>query len=572
MKTLKHIVYAFLLAVMTLTPYQALAVTPETLEAINYDAPFFDNRATCQVGTPTLPTDLKGNDNIEKAFRYFTDLGFKPEQAAAVVGNFQAESGVDPARNQIGGGPGRGIAQWSVGERWLGVLALAKEKNKSEFDLGLQLDYVWQELQGPESRAYEKFLQETTLADMTITFERLYERAGVPNHPKRIGFAQQILKLYGSSAATSPSVANTPGSVYMIGDSITEGIALAGVASTLDTIGWKPTVIDASGSRSITNPGQTGSDRQPGLAALDNDKAAIKAAKVIFVGLGTNPGGNINQSTYGADIDRFVDKLRGSEFNPTAPIYWLNVISPAIKDKDARNATLVERASAKQFTVIDATTMSLTFSDQIHPDDYTTLKDKVVASLIGSPDVATSGLDNSCSEESIGNGQDTQFIDGFAVYNQYDREWRDKSFGSSTIGPSGCGPAAMAMIVTALTGKKVLPPEVATVAAEMYVPGAGSSWQIGPFVAAKYGLKSAPVAANVAAISEALINGGLVVAPGQGAEPYTTGGHFIVIRAVTADGKWRIGDSGHNDTSDKNWDPETLVAMMRDGGVYAITK
>jgi lysophospholipase L1-like esterase len=572
MKILKHLVYAFLLVVMVLTPFEVLAVTPETLKAINYDAPFFDNRATCREGAPVLPTDLKGNDNIEKAFRYFIDLGLKPEQSAAIVGNFQAESGVDPARNQIGGGPGRGIAQWSVGERWLGVLALAKEQGKSEFDLGLQLDFVWKELQGSESRAYEKFLQETTLANMTITFERLYERAGIPNHPKRIGFAQQILKLYGSTAANAPSATNTPGAVYMIGDSITEGIAGAGVATTLDTIGWKPTVIDASGSRSITAPGTTGTDRQPGLAALDNDKAAIKAAKVIFVGLGTNPGGSINQTTYGADIDRFVDKLRTPDFNPTAPIYWLNVISPAITDKDARNATLADRASAKQFTVIDATTMSLNFGDQIHPNDYTTLKDKVVASLIGAPDVATSNLDNSCAEETVGNGQDTQYIDGFAVYNQYDSAWRDKPFGSSTIGPSGCGPAAMAMIVTALTGKKVLPPEVATVAAEMYVPGAGSSWQIGPFVAAKYGLKSAPVEANVAAISQALINGGLVVAPGQGAQPFTSGGHFIVIRAVTADGKWRVGDSGHRDTSSKNWDPETLVAMMRDGGVYAITK
>jgi lysophospholipase L1-like esterase len=571
MKTLRNIIQIFAIILMVLVPYQALAVDDQTLQAINFEAPFFDNRTVCQEGTPSLPTELKGNDNIEKAFRYFIDLGLKPEQSAAIVGNFQVESpGVDPAKSQYGGGPGRGIAQWSVGERWDQLLAFAKEKGKSEFDLGLQLDFVWHELQGTEKRAYEKFLQETTIEGMTISFEVYYERAGVDAHPERIAAAKQILKLYGSSAATTPVVTGQPGSVYMIGDSITEGIAGAGVATRLQEIGWQPTTIDASAGRSITGGGLTGSDRQPALAALDNDKTTIQSARVIFVGLGTNPGGSINQTTYATNISTFVDKIR--TFNSTAPIYWLNVISPAIPDKNARNATLTQQSTAKNFKIIDATNLPLTFPDNIHPADYTVLRDKVVESLIGAAPVATSGLDNSCSGETVGAGQDTKFIDGFAIYDQYDPDWGSLPYSSSTISRSGCGPAAMAMIVTALTGKTVLPPEVATKAASMYVPGAGSSWQIGPFVASLYGLKSAPVEADVAKISQVLINGGLVIAPGQGAKPFTSGGHFIVIRAVTADGKWRVGDSGHTDTSDKNWDPATLVAMMRDGGVYAITK
>jgi len=555
---------------LVLSPLRVFALDDETAKSINYEAPFFSNRKVCVNQPAALPTNLQGNDNLEKAFRYFTSKGFSPEQSAAIVGNLQQESGVNPTRNQDGGGPGRGIAQWSVSERWVGLLAFAKAQGRSEFDLGLQLDYIWEELQTTEKSAYEKFMQETTLVAMTTTFDKLYERSGNPKLPNRISFARQVLALYGSSVSTTPAVANTPGGVYMIGDSITEGIALAGVATTLQEIGWAPTAIDASGGRSITAGGTTGSDRQPALAALDNDAAAISAAKVIFVGLGTNPAGSINQSTYGADIDRFIDKLRAA--NSTALIYWLNVISPAIPDKDARNNTLTARAAAKQFTVINGNGLSLTFADQIHPQNYAALKDKVVASLIGTPDVATSGLDNRCSDEAIGNGQDTQFIDGFTVYNQYDREWEDKPFSSSTIGKSGCAPAAMAMIITALTGEKVLPPEVATYASSMYVPGVGSKWVISPFVAAKYGLKSSPIEASVAKISEAIVGGALVIAPGQGAKPFTSGGHFIVIRAVTADGKWRVGDSGHSDTSNKNWDPAKLVTQMRDGGVYAITK
>lgn len=569
MRIWKQLIQITVVAILVLVPFQTVAVSSTTLKSIEYNAAFYDAREKCDSQITALPTNLQGNDNIEKAFRFFTAKGLSPEQSAAIVGNFQAESGVNPNSHQNGGGPGRGIAQWTVSERWVTLLTFAKSQNRSEWDLGLQLDFVWQELTSGYKEGFEKFKQETTLANMTITFERQYERAGKPNHPKRIGFAQQILKLYGAAAATPTAQG---GAVYMIGDSLTQGIEQAGVAGSLDQKGWKPTTINASAGRSITGGGINGANRKAAIDAIADDKAAINDAKVIYVGLGTNPGGSVNQSTWGSDIDRFVDKLRS--YNSNAPIYWLNVFSPAIPDKDARNKTLSEHATTKKFTVIDASELSNGAFDaaRIHPASYNVLKDLVTNALSGSTTQTQDQANSSCTDKTTGNGQDSQFIDGFAVYNQYDPDWRDKSYSSSTIGESGCGPAAMAMIVTALTGKSVLPPEVAGVAKSMYVPGAGSSWNIGPFVAAHYGLSSSPVEANVAKISEVLVKGGLVIAPGQGAKPYTSGGHFIVIRAVTADGKWRIGDSGHRDTSDKNWDPEKLVMMMRDGGVYAITK
>src|SRR5688572_23349139 len=55
--------------------------------------------AACQTnpdGTTPPPVELVGNDNIEKAYRYFITRGLKPHQSAGVVGNLRAESGVDP--------------------------------------------------------------------------------------------------------------------------------------------------------------------------------------------------------------------------------------------------------------------------------------------------------------------------------------------------------------------------------------------------------------------------------------------------------------------------------------------
>lgn len=176
-----------------------------------------------------------------------------------------------------------------------------------------------------------------------------------------------------------------------------------------------------------------------------------------------------------------------------------------------------------------------------------------------------------CPSNSSGS---SQFIDGFTVYNQCDPAWANKPYGSSTICPSGCGPSAMAMVVTALTGQRVTPPETAAYATEqgMYVEGAGSSWSIAPVLAQHYGLKASFVGANATKITEALRGGALVVASGHGPLPFTSGGHYIVIRAVTADGMWRIGDSGHRNTSSQDWDPASIVANMGDGSVYAISK
>lgn len=171
-----------------------------------------------------------------------------------------------------------------------------------------------------------------------------------------------------------------------------------------------------------------------------------------------------------------------------------------------------------------------------------------------------------------GNGEDTQFIDGFTVYSQYDPAWRNLPYATSTIGESGCGPAAMAMIITNLTNQQVTPVETANYAAEigMYQAGVGSSWDIGPRLAERWGLRAEPVAKDVAAITTALRNGALIITPGAGPLPFTTGGHFIVIRGITADGMFRVGDSGHSDTSAQDWDPQLIVQNMRDGGSYAI--
>jgi len=76
------------------------------------------------------------------------DEGLSEEQAAAIVGNLDQESNVNPRSVQLDGGPGRGIAQWSVGARWNvsrndNVAWFAAREGASSSALDLQLAFIW---------------------------------------------------------------------------------------------------------------------------------------------------------------------------------------------------------------------------------------------------------------------------------------------------------------------------------------------------------------------------------------------------------------------------------------------
>jgi len=175
----------------------------------------------------------------------------------------------------------------------------------------------------------------------------------------------------------------------------------------------------------------------------------------------------------------------------------------------------------------------------------------------------------------VGSGQ---FVDGFQLYNQCDPAWGGKQYGvAGTICQAGCGPSTMAMIITALTGTPVTPDVVAEYAAANGQSfGGGSAWTIPKVTAEHWGLKATFLGNDIVKINEVLMNGGLVAAAGRGGTPFTPGGHYIVIRALTADGQWLIGDSNLvEETSSRPWDPNDIMAKIianGSGSVYGVTR
>ncbi len=241
----KRIVFA-LFAFMAIPTFvvqpTAWAITSVELESIIKNTPFYgevptgDAKQGCSPNATGSDVQLSGTDNEQKTFNYFVSKGLSPEVSAGIVGNFVVESGLNPKSNQGGGGPGRGIAQWSVTERWA-VLLRAIPADK-QLTLEGQLQFVWMELNGtPPAGNYSGVLNNmkdftksgekdmlkitgyfmgitaaTELDPVSIEFINKYgkgvvgyETPGTPHLDKRVEAAKRVLGSFGSGGTTSSS-------------------------------------------------------------------------------------------------------------------------------------------------------------------------------------------------------------------------------------------------------------------------------------------------------------------------------------------------------------------------------
>lgn len=172
-----------------------------------------------------------------------------------------------------------------------------------------------------------------------------------------------------------------------------------------------------------------------------------------------------------------------------------------------------------------------------------------------------------------GSGQSYEgvvFADGgreVVYYNQLDERWADVMYGtSSTIGQGGCGPTSMAIVISTLTGETHDPVELAQWSVEngYRCEGNGSYHMLIPSAAAAYGL-SCEKNLTAQGILDALSSGKLVVAI-MSKGHFTRGGHFIVLRGITSDGKILVADPASYGRSQQEWD---LLVIMEESNKAA---
>ena len=126
--------------------------------------------------------------------------------------------------------------------------------------------------------------------------------------------------------------------------------------------------------------------------------------------------------------------------------------------------------------------------------------------------------------------------------------WSGMAYGNGTIASSGCAPTSLAMVISYLTENKVTPADVVSwTGNRYYVSGQGSSWSIFPACASHWGISCQNLGKSTASMTAALSNGKPVIAS-VGPGTFTKGGHLIVLRGITEDGKILVNDPSDNDT------------------------
>lgn len=163
-------------------------------------------------------------------------------------------------------------------------------------------------------------------------------------------------------------------------------------------------------------------------------------------------------------------------------------------------------------------------------------------------------------------------------FSQEDPAWKNIMYSNhgdknQTIGSSGCGPTAMAMVVSTLTGKKVTPVEMCEFAVKKNYRtyNNGTAWGFFGAAAKEYDIKCVQTG-DFSKVKEALSDGKHIVIASMGKGHFTQGGHFVVLTSVeTKNGSnWYTVYDPNIDNSNYKNDGKIEQGIKNDGIVKAI--
>lgn len=166
------------------------------------------------------------------------------------------------------------------------------------------------------------------------------------------------------------------------------------------------------------------------------------------------------------------------------------------------------------------------------------------------------------------------------MYSQKDPAWANYLYGGQDpMAVYGCGPTALAIVVSSLTDTALTPPGAADWSFDngCFSHGNGSVHRLIPDGAAAYGLHTeklsflTPESFRLALSFDKLLV--LLMGPGD----FTDSGHFIVAYGYDADGNIRVADPASNERSAHAWPPETLISQLskhafNGGPAWAVSK
>ncbi len=126
-------------------------------------------------------TDGSTEGNARVIWNYFKYKGLSDAATAGILGNIQAESGMDPGIVEMGSGIGYGLIQWSFGRR-TALEQAAAAQGVDPSNIQFQLEYLWNESVDPNS-SYGKelsaagFYDTNSPSDAAYIFHKIVERS-----------------------------------------------------------------------------------------------------------------------------------------------------------------------------------------------------------------------------------------------------------------------------------------------------------------------------------------------------------------------------------------------------------
>ena len=476
----------------------------------------------------------------------------------------------------------KGIAQWGGG-RWTAI-------KEPRTDLANQIEHLIEEMDGAYSGALQEFWSASTVDDLakaTFAFVRNYEVAilhgGGPTkwsgHDSACTYlqgwdtcssmgganprwpnAQAWYNKYKDTDIAAASSSNSiDGRIIWVGDSRTEGM------SNAVTSGDNVWIAQSSTGYNWFNS-----------TAAGQVTSILEDGDTIVFNFGVNDLGNVNSY-----IEK-LNNLANGDWSKADKIIVMSV-NPVIDGRNnASNAAIEEFNNTMKNSLSDKITYVDTYSElksTLTDEDfdgeglhYTAEIYKKIYDMIRNGTSDGSEIDNVCLDNSSSAFGATAYAnDGAIIYEQCDPQWADAPFGTSSVCTAGCGPSAMAMIITALTGETVTPDMTAKDGASAYVAGAGSSYSLPSILAEKYNIRTEGISNTVSAYNEVLNNGGMVWLCGSGPLPFTQGGHCIAVRARTSGGKWLVFDSAGRDPNTE-YDPQVIVSNANGYSPSAVYK
>lgn len=153
---------------------------------------------------------------------------------------------------------------------------------------------------------------------------------------------------------------------------------------------------------------------------------------------------------------------------------------------------------------------------------------------------------------------------------QWDSKWGYYEYGNNILAINGCGPTAVSMVASGLTGKKSITPiKVAKYSdSHGYHEAAGTNWNLMTEGVKKFGLNGWKIDNSKEEFEKALKNGNPIicsVGPGY----FTREGHFIVVAGIKDD-KLIIHDPNSIKNSEVLWKYDDIKGQIKSAWAYSL--